>query len=147
MLKPVESGGQVLLVTSSIGGEGKTFTAINLASVIALSGKKTCLVGLDLRKPKIFNDFGLSNDKGISMSSTGDTIENIIQYSGKENLDVISAGPVPPNPSELLENKVFADFLTKLRTMYDYIVLDTPPMGLVADSLQLTLRWMELFCE
>ena len=93
LLKPVEIGGQVVLVTSSIGGEGKTFTAINLASVIALSGKKTCLVGLDLRKPKIFNDFGLSNDRGVStlMSGQEDKLSNIIQKSGNENLDVISA--------------------------------------------------------
>ena len=142
LLKPVETGGQVVLVTSSIGGEGKTFTAINLASVIALSGKKTCLVGLDLRKPKIFNDFGLSNDRGIStlMSAQEYKLSDIIQKSGKENLDVISAGPVPPNPSELLEQPMFEEMLTELRTQYDYIVLDTPPMGLVADSLQIAPR-------
>ena len=125
LLKPVETGGQVVLVTSSIGGEGKTFTAINLASVIALSGKKTCLVGLDLRKPKIFNDFGLSNDRGVStlMSGQDDKISDIIQKSGKENLDIISAGPVPPNPSELLEQPMFEEMLNELRAQYDYIVL------------------------
>ena len=117
LVKPVETGGQVVLVTSSIGGEGKTFTAINLASVIALSGKKTCLVGLDLRKPKIFNDFGLSNDRGVStlMSGQEERLIDIIQKSGKENLDVISAGPVPPNPSELLEQPKFEEMLTVLR--------------------------------
>ena len=84
LLKPVESGGQIVLVTSSIGGEGKTFTAINLASVLALSGKKTCLVGLDLRKPKIFNDFGLLNDRGVStlLSNQDDSLRDIIQLSG-----------------------------------------------------------------
>ena len=139
LLTPVSSGGQIILVTSSIGGEGKTFTAINLASVLALSGKKTCLVGLDLRKPKIFNDFGLSNDKGIStlLSNQGDSLSDIIQPSGKEYLDIISAGPVPPNPSELLEQKAFNQVLLDLRSRYDYVVLDTPPMGLVADSLQI----------
>jgi Mrp family chromosome partitioning ATPase len=95
---------------------------------------------MDLRKPKIFNDFGLNNSKGISsyLANQIDSVEEIIQFSGKENLDIISAGPVPPNPSELIESPRINLMLKKLKSNYDYLIFDTPPMGLVADSLQLS---------
>ena len=86
----------VILITSSLPEEGKTFTAINLASVYSILGKKTVLVGFDLRKPKIFKDFNLGNDKGVSTWLIGtDTVQDIIQKTSFENLSIISAGPIP----------------------------------------------------
>jgi len=131
-------GAKTVLVTSSVSGEGKTYTSINLASVFALSGKKTVLVGLDLRKPKIFDDFDLSNDIGIVNYLIQDkTLAEVIQPSTIAHLDIILAGPIPPNPSELLISEGMQDFMNELKTQYDYIVLDTPPLGLVADSLEI----------
>ena len=133
--KPQDGTGQVFAVTSSIGGEGKTFVAINLASVLSLGTEKVCLVGVDLRKPKIFNDFGLSNDIGLSNFLAGhNEQQEIIQKTTYNNLDVISGGIVPPNPSELVQTQRFADLLLALRKSYDYIILDTPPVGLVTDA-------------
>ena len=130
---------QVIAVTSSVGGEGKTFLSINLASVFSLGSHKVILVGVDLRKPKIFNDFGLSNDIGLSNYLAGhSTSLQIVQKSGYDNLDIISGGVVPPNPSELIQSKRFSTLLEELKRSYDYIILDTPPVGLVADALQVT---------
>ena len=89
--------GQVIAVTSSVGGEGKTFLSINLASVLSLGTQKVVLVGVDLRKPKIFNDFQLSNDEGLSSFLAGKAkISDVVQNSGHNNLDIISGGVVLP---------------------------------------------------
>ena len=94
---------KVLLVTSSVGGEGKTYSSINIASVLGLSGKKTILLGMDLRKPKIFGDFKVDNKIGISNYLTGEVkMEQIINKTRIPDLDLITSGPIPPNPSELL---------------------------------------------
>jgi capsular polysaccharide biosynthesis protein len=98
-----ENSGKIFVVTSSISGEGKTFCSINLASVLSLSGKPTVLVGVDLRKPKIYMDFDLSNQVGLSNFLVGQADkEDIIQPTKYPNLSLISAGPIPPNPSELI---------------------------------------------
>jgi len=129
---------KTILITSSIGGEGKTYTSINLASVLSLGGKKTVLIGVDLRKPKIFGDFNISNDKGLSNYLIGQvSLDEVIQSTDYEFLDIISAGPIPPNPSELLLEGAFDELIAELKQKYDYIVLDTPPVGLVADAYQL----------
>ena len=123
------------MVTSSVSGEGKTFCSINVATVFALSGKKTILVGLDLRKPKIFGDFDLKNDVGIVNYLIGQaTKEEIIQNTHIENLDLISAGPIPPNPSELWRSKKTPSLFAELESMYDYVVVDTAPSLLVTDT-------------
>lgn len=128
----------VILVTSSMPEEGKTFTAINLASVYSLLGKKTILVGFDLRKPKIYQDFGLNNDKGVSTWLLGkDNIEDIIQETAYENLSVIAAGPVPPNPSELIALEKTVELIKMLKGRFDYIILDSSPIGLVSDTFHL----------
>jgi len=133
-----KEGAKTLLVTSSVSGEGKTFCSINLATVFALSGKKTVLVGLDLRKPKIFGDFNLNNDLGVVNYLIGqNTIEDITVVSEIENLDVITSGPIPPNPSELLIGGAMDTLISDLKKRYDYIILDTPPVALVADALEL----------
>ncbi|MDD3723013.1 MAG: polysaccharide biosynthesis tyrosine autokinase [Lutibacter sp.] len=129
---------KTILVTSSVSGEGKTFISINMATVFALGGKKTILVGLDLRKPKIFNDFDVSNEKGVVNYLIGEeNIEGIIQKTKIPNLDVIVAGLVPPNPSELLIGAATDELINSLKENYDYIILDTPPIGLVSDAVEL----------
>ncbi|WP_289046677.1 tyrosine-protein kinase domain-containing protein [uncultured Olleya sp.] len=131
-------GTKTVMVTSSISGEGKTFCSINIASVFALSGKKTVLVGLDLRKPKIFGDFDIDNSIGAVNYLIGQkNLSEVVQKTKVEHLDVITSGPIPPNPSELLIGEQMDRFIEELKANYDYIVLDTPPLGLVADAFEL----------
>ncbi len=130
---------KTLLITSSISGEGKTFCAINIASVFALSGKKTIIIGLDLRKPKIFGEFNIDNSVGIVNYLIYDVdLHDIIQKTELEHLNVITSGPIPPNPSELLMGDRMKELITDLKKEYDYIVLDSPPLGLVSDALELS---------
>lgn len=126
----------IILITSSVSGEGKTFCSINLASAYALSGKKTLLVGADLRKPKIFNDFGLKNEVGVSSFLIGKkSFDEVLQFTSQENLGLISSGPVPPNPSELIESDKMLEFITEAKKQFDIIIIDTPPIGLVTDAM------------
>ncbi|RIW12239.1 polysaccharide biosynthesis tyrosine autokinase [Algoriphagus lacus] len=127
------------MITSTISGEGKTFCAMNLASVYSLTGKKTVLVGCDMRKPKIFEDFGLKNDVGLStyLSGQEDDFKKVVKQTQYENLDLILSGPIPPNPSELLFSPNFEVLISKLRGEYDVVILDTPPVGLVSETLDL----------
>lgn len=132
------SGAKTLMITSSISGEGKTFCSINIATVFALSEKKTVIVGLDLRKPKLFDDFNITNDFGVVNNLIGQkTVDEIIQKTDVPFLDVITSGPIPPNPSELIIGEAMGELLDDLKTKYDYIILDTPPIGLVSDALEL----------
>ena len=131
-------GAKTVRITSSVSGEGKTFCSINLASVFALSERKTVLVGLDLRKPKIFGDFNLPNENGVVNYLIGENkLDEVIQKTKVPHLDVILAGAVPPNPSELLMSDQMDVFMQELKKRYDYIILDTPPVGLVSDALEL----------
>ena len=133
-----EQKSKVILVTSSISGEGKTYVSINIASVLGLSGKKAVLLGMDLRKPKIFGDFKINNKNGISNYLTGQVeLEDIINHTSIPGLDVITSGPIPPNPSELLMSDKNMNFIDKLKDLYEYIIIDSPPVGLVADSFEL----------
>ncbi|MES2544089.1 MAG: polysaccharide biosynthesis tyrosine autokinase [Bacteroidota bacterium] len=137
--KQNQHGSKTLMITSSVSGEGKTFCSINIATVFALSGKKTVIVGLDLRKPKIFNDFHIENELGIVNYLIGQkTVEEITQATHIPFLDVITSGPIPPNPSELIIGDVMKEFMDELKSKYDYIILDTAPVGLVADAMELT---------
>jgi len=128
-------GKKVFMVSSSISGEGKTFTTINLATVFALSGKKTLIVGADMRRPKIFQDFNCSNDVGLStyLSRLTD-FKSSIQKTEIENLWLASGGPVPPNPSELLLTERFDQFIKESLAEFDYVLIDTPPLALVTDA-------------
>jgi tyrosine-protein kinase Etk/Wzc len=133
-----ETVSPVVLVTSSMPADGKTFTAINLASVYSLLGKKTVLVEFDLRKPKIFKYFNVINESGVSTWLIGkDRFENIIQKTSFDNLNVIVAGPVPPNPSELTALEKTKELLQLLKEKYDYIVIDSSPIGIVSDTYHL----------
>ncbi len=132
-------GSKTLMLTSSISGEGKTFCSINIATVFALSDKKTIIVGLDLRKPKIFNDFNIKNDSGVVHYLIGQkTLDEIIQKTHIPNLDVLTSGPIPPNPSELILGESMKEMIDELKIKYDYVILDTPPVGLVSDALELS---------
>jgi succinoglycan biosynthesis transport protein ExoP len=133
------AGAKTLMITSSVSGEGKTFCSINIATVFALSEKKTVIVGMDLRKPKLFDEFNLVNTVGVVNYLIKDkSLEEIINHTSVPYLDVILSGPVPPNPAELIMNDGMKELIDELKTKYDYIILDTPPVGLVADSLELT---------
>ena len=128
-----------ILITSDTQGIGKTFNSINIASVYALYGKKTILLGFDMRKPKLFQEFGLTNNTGLSsFLSNKDTLDNIIQTSVKSpNLDIITSGPIPPNPAELIASQKCEELFSSLKERYDYIIIDTPPLGLVTDAFLL----------
>jgi capsular exopolysaccharide synthesis family protein len=130
---------QVFLVTSSIPGEGKSFTTLNLAAVFALAGKRTLIIGADLRKPKLFEELQVHNDKGLSQLLSGMLgVDEIIQNTAVPNLSLISGGPMPPNPSELLLKPILGDLLNDLKQRYDFIIIDTPPLGLVTDAFVLS---------
>ena len=130
---------KVFMITSSLSGEGKTFTTINLASVFALSGKPTLIIGADLRKPRITEEFGLQNRQGLSNYLSGQcSLQEAIQPTGIEHLHILPGGPVPPNPSELIMQPRMAEMLQELKKSYAFILLDTPPLALITDGLVLS---------
>src|SRR5690625_122652 len=130
---------KTILVTSSMSGEGKSFVALNLAMSYALLGKRTVLLNLDLRRPKLepYLDLGSSMRAGISNFLSGeanlDDLADELTY-GDRNLFFINSGPTPPNPAELLLQPEMEDLITHLKERFDYIILDTPPIGIVADA-------------
>ena len=135
---------KVILFTSSTAGEGKTFNAANLAVSFALLGKKVVLCGLDIRKPALGRLFGISDRKdGITHLLKMDKVtedalnKQICPSLVNENLDLLLAGAVPPNPAELLARDSFEQTINLLRERYDYVILDTAPVGLVTDTLQI----------
>ena len=124
-----------ILLTSSISGEGKSFIAINLGISFALMGKKVALLELDLRKPKLSEQFGISRKEGLSNYLIGKIQpDQIIKGTSFENLFLIPAGPIPPNPSELISNGRLGELLTYLEKTFDYIIIDTAPVNPVTDA-------------
>lgn len=132
-----ENGCIITSISSTVSGEGKTFIGLNLAAVFALSGKKILLMDMDLRKPKfnkIFDD--IPDEKGISTILIGnDKVDDCLISSGIDNLDLLASGPVPPNPSELIMSERSDSMFNDLRSRYDMIFMDTPPVGIVTDGL------------
>lgn len=127
---------KLIAVTSTVSGEGKTFVAANLAGVIAMSNQKVILLDLDMRKPKVHLAFDKENLKGMSTILIGKhTFEECVHKTPIENLEFVSAGPTPPNPSELILRPEFDALLKKLHEVYDVIFIDTPPVGLVTDGV------------
>jgi capsular exopolysaccharide synthesis family protein len=134
-----DPGQKVINVLSSIGGEGKTFICINLAMSLALLDKKVLIIGLDVRKPKLAEYIGMDNNTGITLYLTGNLDKSeLIRPSGiHPNLSVINAGPVPPNPGELMAKPALDLLIAECKEKFDYIILDTAPIGIVSDSYAL----------
>jgi capsular exopolysaccharide synthesis family protein len=133
-----ETAGKVLMVTSAMPGEGKSFVSINLANTLALTGKKVILVELDLRKPQIAKTLGLNSRPGMTdyLITTDMLPHDIIQKNREyQNLSFVTCGPIPPNPGELILTKRLQNFFEYLRNNYDIIVVDTPPVGVVSDAI------------
>lgn len=139
-------GKNKILFTSSISGEGKTFVAANLAVSFALLDKKVVMVGLDIRRPRLANLFKLAQKDtkvGISalLTQNNPTWEDIqatiVSSEVNKNLDLLMAGPIPPNPAELLERKALETIIDQLAEHYDYVVIDTAPIGLVTDTVNI----------
>ena len=143
---------QVILFTSSTSGEGKTFLAANLAVSFALLGKKVILCGLDIRKPALGRLFGVKDrTAGMTQLLVKDTVSEtdlrttICPSGANENLDLLLAGPTPPNPTELLARENLHQIIEMLKKQYDYVILDTAPVGLVTDTLQIA-RYANVNC-
>ena len=138
----VNSTKKVVAVSSTVSGEGKSFIAMNLGAVMAVSNKKVILLDLDMRKPKI-NLPAEVDDRSKGMSTIlirKNSWKECLTRTGLTNFDYIPSGPHPPNPSELLLNEEFTDLLEDLKKHYDYIILDTPPVGLVTDGIMAMKR-------
>ena len=143
---------QVILFTSSTSGEGKTFLAANLAVSFALLGKKVILCGLDIRKPALGRLFGVKDrTAGMTQLLVKDTVSEtdlrttICPSGANKNLDLLLAGPTPPNPTELLARENLHQIIEMLKKQYDYVILDTAPVGLVTDTLQIA-RYANVNC-
>lgn len=129
----------VILVTSSTSGEGKSFISTNIAMALALTGKKTAILELDIRKPKVMSGLGMAKKSGITNYIIGkaEFHELPVKVPNVENLWVIPCGPIPPNPSELLLNERMSELMDKLKEEFEMIVIDTAPVGLVSDAVVL----------
>lgn len=126
---------QTIVVTSSGPSEGKSTTAANLAVVFAKSGQRVLLVDADMRKPTVFKTFQLTNEVGLStVLSTSTRIDNAAQKTSIENLSVLTSGPKPPNPSELLGSMRMDQVIQEARNLYDIIIFDMPPIVAVTDA-------------
>ncbi|MGZ3751554.1 MAG: CpsD/CapB family tyrosine-protein kinase, partial [Mucilaginibacter sp.] len=127
---------KTILFTSSISGEGKSFVSLNLGASLAMAGKKVIILELDLRKPKLHSGLAIDNEIGLSNFLIGkaDYAGVIKKISEQENYYIITSGPIPPNPAELLTNGRIKILLDYLKENFDYIVLDAPPVGLVTDA-------------
>jgi len=130
-----EKNSKTVCVTSEISGEGKSFVSLNLACSLTLIGKKVLLIAADLRKSKLHKTLNTGNQNGLSKYLSGQaTLQDILVKTSVENLDFISSGPVPPNPSELLHTTKMQALIDDLKDKYDFILLDSAPIGLVTDS-------------
>lgn len=135
---------KVILFTSSLSGEGKTFTAANLAVSFALLDKKVVLVGLDIRKPRLAELFeiknhhhGITNLLSMANPTAEDVEKQILNSNVNDNLDILMAGPIPPNPTELIARPTLEMVIDTLKEKYDYVLIDSAPVGLVTDTLQI----------
>lgn len=126
---------QSILITSPGPAAGKSITAANVAVVYAQQEKRTLLIDADMRKPTVHYTFRLDNLRGLSNVLVGDsTLENAVEKTDVDHLDVLSSGPIPPNPAELLASKRMEDVLKHAKQLYDFIIFDTPPVLAVTDA-------------
>ena len=140
----MSKGQKVILFTSSLSGEGKTFTAAHLAVSFALLDKKVVLVGLDIRKPRLAELFeikdhhhGITNLLSMANPTAEDVEKQILNSNVNDNLDILMAGPIPPNPTELIARPTLEMVIDTLKEKYDYVLIDSAPVGLVTDTLQI----------
>lgn len=127
---------QVLLFTSSISGEGKSFISLNMGASLALVGRRTVILEMDMRKPKLHKSLHMENRAGLSNYLIGNaTIDEVLQpIVGYDNFFIVTSGPIPPNPAELLSSPFLARLFVELKERFDYVLVDSPPIGLVTDS-------------
>jgi len=129
-------GHKIISIHSTNPGEGKSFTAVNLATILAMNNKNVLLIGADLRKPKLQQVFNFSNEHGLSTYLIGyDTIEQVILSTAIKNLSLMPSGPIPPNPAEILGKAEMKALLDTVRANYDYVILDNAPVSLVTDGI------------
>jgi len=132
---------EIITVTSTISGEGKTTIASNVAGIYALGGKRTVIVNVDLRKPALHKVFGIKNDVGLSNVLVGEkSIEEVIHTTTHDNLYVIPSGPIPPNPGELIQSDKMNEVIDYLKDEFEIVVFDTPPVGMVVDAISILTR-------
>ncbi len=142
---PEPQRAQKILLSSFFPGEGKTFCSSNLSNLIARGNKKTIIIDFDLHRPKVHKMYKLQNTQGVSNFIIGKSkIEDIIHREVYENLDIITAGPVAPNPSELVLRDQVKELLDYADQNYDFVIIDTPPFGLLNDTLEL-LNYVDMF--
>jgi capsular exopolysaccharide synthesis family protein len=128
---------KTIAITSTISGEGKTFIAINLGAIIAFLNKKVIILDLDMRRPRLSKIFNVPNDKGMStMLISKHSIEECVHDTEIANLKFITSGPIPPNPAELILSDKLKEVVEELKKQYDFVLFDTPPLGLVTDGLE-----------
>ncbi|WP_201352053.1 polysaccharide biosynthesis tyrosine autokinase [Hydrogenimonas urashimensis] len=127
---------KVITITSTVPKEGKSSIVTELGKIIAKSGKRVILLDLDLRRARVHQLFRLANERGVStLLVNKSTLKESVQYTQEKGFHVITAGPTPPNPSELLMSKSFRSLIASLQSEYDYILLDSPPIGVVSDAM------------
>lgn len=131
------SNDKVIMITSSMGGEGKSFSSMNIASALAITGKKVVMMEMDLRKPKLSKELNMPNTEGFTSYMLGQTGKEQLakQTNVHPNLYLVGSGPIPPNPAELILQDKVAELFQYLRSQFDYVIVDTPPSGLVSDAL------------
>jgi tyrosine-protein kinase Etk/Wzc len=128
-------GSQVILISSCLPGEGKSFITTNIALSLALMGKKTVVIAADMRKPRIHKAFGVSGTKGLSQVLINKlSIDEAVEATNYKDLFIMPPGPIPPNPAELLLNKEFGLMIDYLKSKYDFVIIDSPPLGLISDA-------------
>lgn len=126
---------KTILVTSSIAGEGKSTNAANIGVVFSQEGKRVLIIDADMRKPTLHHTFYLDNIFGLSsVLSRQSTIEDVIQETFVEGVDIISSGPIPPNPTELLASETLTALLVEVKVRYDMIIIDAPPLLFLSDA-------------
>ncbi|MDO6390992.1 polysaccharide biosynthesis tyrosine autokinase [Pontibacter sp. BT731] len=132
---------RVILITSSMSGEGKTFFSLNLAASLVLTGKRVIVLDFDLRKPKLMQYMGIKHEKGITnylISETPSIDEIVVQLPQIPDLFLVGSGPIPPNPSELMLHPRVDKLIEDLKAVFDYVIIDTSPIGQVSDALALS---------
>ena len=130
---------QTLIITSPMSGDGKSVTAINLAISLAMTSKSVVIIDLDLRKPRVGVYLEIAENKGVTNYLTGkaDLDEILVEKEGVDGLKIITSGPLPPNPAELILSDKTRKLISELKLKFDYVIIDSPPIGIVADSLLL----------